>query len=477
MKSNDIEPKLESILGNRLKRSIGSKKIDAYLFKHIVEEGDSIKFKAERQKQYEWSISLIRRAIDNINKGYISKEVTKRLVDVVIKGGFHLDTENIMNAHEQRLKDYKAKYGVEAPSFIVISPTQRCNLHCTNCYASSDSKTTPQLSYETVDKIIGEFRNEMDGRFVVVSGGEPLMYKDGDKTLIDIFRKYNDIFFMFYTNSTLINEEMAQKLAEVGNAVPAISVEGYEAETDGRRGKGVYKKILAATTNLKKVGVPFLISVTATSQNTPLLLSDDFYKFYFDKLGASFMWQFQLMPIGRGKAAFEMMPSPVQRVQLYRKWEELMAKKKYPVADFWNSGVLVGGCIAYGRHGGYVYIDWNGNIMPCVFVPYTINNIKTLYAENKTIGNALQASMMKNGREWQNKTQRDEHKGNLLMPCSIRDHYDNFKKQILSSDAKGEDPVAQEILDDKEYYETLCTYDKKLKKLTDKIWKEEYVKK
>ncbi|MFA6812805.1 MAG: hypothetical protein WCR45_06915, partial [Bacteroidaceae bacterium] len=200
------------------------------------------------------------------------------------------------------------------------------------------------------------------------------------------------------------------------------------------------------------------------------------YKFYFDEQGVSFMWQFQLMPIGRGKSAFEMVPPPADRLKLYRKWEQML-KNNYPVADFWNSGVLVNGCVAYGRNGGYVYIDWNGDIMPCVFVPYTIDNVNKLYAEGKSLCTALKSPLMINGRNWQNKTQLDNrmHADNLLMPCSIRDHYENFRSHILTKESRGADSVANEILKDKEYYDNLVKYDKDLENITEDIWEKEYL--
>jgi MoaA/NifB/PqqE/SkfB family radical SAM enzyme len=56
-----------------------------------------------------------------------------------------------------------------------------------------------------------------------------------------------------------------------------------------------------ATEHLRDEGVPFGISVTATSKNIDVLLRDEFYDFYFRELGACYMWQFQLMPIGRNQ--------------------------------------------------------------------------------------------------------------------------------------------------------------------------------
>jgi RNA polymerase-binding protein DksA len=72
--------------------------------------------------------------------------------------------------------------------------------------------------------------------------------------------------------------------------------------------------------------VPFGISATATSKNADLLLTDEFYDFYFKEQGASYMWQFQIMPIGRGKDELELMVSPEKRLQLFRKWEKLLAE-------------------------------------------------------------------------------------------------------------------------------------------------------
>jgi MoaA/NifB/PqqE/SkfB family radical SAM enzyme len=474
MKNNNyFNQALLSAFDYKVGRKVISKKLENRLYENIVKNGEQ-ELKAVKTKKFEWADSLLQRAIINMDKGYIAKEVLNRLTDVFIDGAFHSNREQ----YREQVTAFEKENGVKPPSFLVISPTQRCNLKCTGCYASSDSNTSPHLDYSVFQNIIREFREKAVGRFIVISGGEPLMYKDSGKTLTDIFEAFSDVFFMFYTNGTLIDKKMAAKLRELGNAIPAISIEGYEKETDARRGKGVHKKILKATENLKNEGVPFIFSITATSQNTELLLSDEFYEYYFDEVGAIFMWQFQLMPIGRGKKNFDLMPSPEQRLKLFRKWEDILHRKKYPLADFWNSGMLTHGCIAYGRNGGYFHIDWNGNIMPCVFVPYTIANINTMYAEGKSLFDALKLPMMKNGREWQYETQMKDrmHPENLLMPCSIRDHYSNFRKHILTPDAKGEDAVADEILNDQVYYQNMIEYDENLSRLTQKIWESEYLK-
>jgi hypothetical protein len=174
----------------------------------------------------------------------------------------------------------------------------------------------------------------------------------------------------------------------------------------------------------------------------------------------------------------DLMVTPEQRVKLYKQWAHLLEDKRYPIADFWNSSSLSSGCIAYGRWNGYFYIDWNGNVMPCVFVPYHVDNIKDLYAKGKTLADALQSKLFKNGRKWQKDYgfENPDNRGNILMPCSIRDHYENFKYNILTPDVKGEDREAEEALLDPEYERIMKQYDDELQKLTEQIFYEKYLK-
>ena len=66
----------------------------------------------------------------------------------------------------------------------------------------------------------------------VISGGEPF-YMEG---IFEIFKKHSDMAFLVFTHGGLIDEKMVEKLTEVGNVMPSFSLEGYEQETDERRG-------------------------------------------------------------------------------------------------------------------------------------------------------------------------------------------------------------------------------------------------
>lgn len=471
MKQNVYLPLLRKAMDTKIGRKAILAQFEKKAYEKTVEEGAKENLKNVQIKKFQWVKAFVGHAFKNYEKGNISPQVFKKALEVVGSNFFTNDISEVNQAKEA----FKEKYGIEPPFFVTISPTQVCNLRCKGCYAASSPETGVTMPFEVVERILKENHDIFGNRFVVISGGEPLMYKSQGKTILDIFEKYDDTFFIFYTNSTLITKEVAERLAKAANAYPQISVEGFEEETDGRRGKGVFQRILKSMAYLREAGVPFAVSVTATRVNINTLLKDEFYEFWLEKQGASYMWLFQLMPIGRGKEVFDLMPPPEERVKLYRKFEEMLAKG-YPLADFWNSGVLANGCIAYGRPGGYMYIDWNGNIMPCVFIPYYVDNIYDLYKQGKTLADVLLSDFFKKGREWQRKYGYacPKKAENWLMPCSIRDHYKYFREVILPSNAKGEDEFAEEAKNSKKYFESLVEYDQKLKQLTQPIWDKEY---
>ena len=474
VKQSIFKESVNQVISNKFLRGIAAKQLDKYLYKSLMELGQQ-HLEQEKLDQYYFTSSIVERVKTNLDKGYIKPRVMKKMAQVFVGDAYQPDRRKRLNPVKEA---YKEKYGDYPPQFLVLSPGKGCNLHCTGCYASADSAVAEKLDFETSRRIIREAHDIFGSRFITISGGEPFMYSSNGKHLIDLFEEFNDMFFLVYTNGTLITEGLANRLAELGNVTPAISVEGWEEQTDQRRGKGVYQRIMRAMSHLRNAGVPFGISLTATSQNAEVLLQDEFYDHFFNELGVTYMWQFQLMPIGRGKDVTDLMVTPEQRVKLYKQWAHLLEDKHYPVADFWNSSSLSGGCIAYGRWNGYFYIDWNGNIMPCVFVPYYVDNVKDIFSQGKTLADALQSKMFQNGRKWQKDYgfENPDHRGNILMPCSIRDHYKNFKYNILTPDVKGEDEEAEAVLHDPEYEKMLIEFDEKLQRLTEGIFHEKYLK-
>jgi MoaA/NifB/PqqE/SkfB family radical SAM enzyme len=305
------------------------------------------------------------------------------------------------------------------------------------------------------------------------------MYESQGKTILDLFEKYNDTFFLMYTNGTLIDKAMARRFAELGNVSPAISVEGFEEDTDARRGKGVYGKILQAVENLKEAGVLYGISFTATSKNADNILRGDFIDEFFGPQGATFAWMFQYLPIGRGPD-FDLMLTPEQRRQLWFRERELMRDKGIFFVDFWNGGPISDGCISAGRKGGYLYIDWHGNVQPCVFIPYSVGNIKTDYFDKgKTLDDILATPFFTKLRDWQKNYSYQKsagEAGNEIVPCPIRDHHKEFNKIALDAKAIPVGESAKRAMTDEKFIDALNKVGKMADEATSDIWKQEYQK-
>jgi len=303
--------------------------------------------------------------------------VRKKIIENWIINGLLLGTN--------KRDEYKIKYGTHAPSLIVISPTMRCNLNCYGCYAGEYSQASPGLSFELVDRIVTEAK-EMGIHFIVVSGGEAFIRKD----LFGIYEKHNDVGFQVYTNGTLLDDETVQKLVELGNVMPCISVEGFEKETDERRGKGHFQRITASMERLKNAGVAWGFSATSTHYNTDVILSDDFIDTMIDK-GAMLGWYFTYIPIGR-EPDTALMQTPEQRDHQRASVCEIRRTKPILIADFWNDGWLTNGCIAGGER--YCHINANGDVEPCVFVHFAMDNIK-----DKSLAEALNSPLFRKIRD------------------------------------------------------------------------------
>lgn len=317
--------------------------------------------------------------------------------------------------------------GADVPWTILIDPTSACNLNCTGCWAGKYNKSDT-LDFETIDRIIEEAK-DLGIYFFVLSGGEPTVYP----RLFDIFEKHDDCGFMMYTNGTLIDDEMADKMLEVGNVSPAISLEGGREATDERRGEGVFDKVMAAMDRLRERGIVFGVSLTATRNNVKELFSDEYIDFLIDK-GAIYAWAFHYVPIGRDPD-LDMMLTPEQRGWMAERAPELRQNKPLFLADFWNDGTFTNGCIAGGRR--YFHINAKGQVEPCAFVHFAVDNIK-----EKSLEETLQNSLFKEYQKHQ------PFNDNMLMPCPIIDNPEKLQEMVEKSGAEPTHPGAESLFDE-----------------------------
>jgi len=373
----------------------------------------------------------------------LSRNCVSRLVHNLVGDQILLGTP-YRRRNRRELTDY--------PHLMVISPTMRCNLKCVGCYSAYYNRKDA-LSTADLDRVYGEAK-ELGIRFVVVSGGEPFVRED----FLELCERHNDMIFMTYTNGTLIaDRKLAPRLAELGNVIPCISVEGFEAETNERRGAGVWDKILSAMAGLKQAGVIFGFSGTPTRLNNELIISDEFIDFYVER-GCMIGWYFSYMPVGRDPD-LGLMPTPEQRLHRMERIREIRAKKSIVAADFWCDGPLVGGCLSAGRR--YFHINSQGGVEPCVFHQFHVDNIKDV-----SLKTALSSEYFKYIRK------RNREVRNVYRPCPIIDRPQILRDALEKFHPKPSQEGAEKIKG--VLASGLDEYAVKLKRVMDPVWQREF---
>jgi len=324
---------------------------------------------------------------------------------------------SIIGGHRQ--EKARNENNCNIPWAILMDPTSACNLHCTGCWAA-DYGNKLNMDIETLDSIVRQ-GNEIGVYMFIYSGGEPLVRK---KDIIKLCEKHEDSVFLAFTNATLIDEEFAEEMLRIKNFIPAISIEGFEEETDFRRGEGTYSAVLKAMKILKAKHLPFGISCCYTSKNVDIIGSEEYIDSMIEN-GAKFAWFFTYMPVGVD-AVPELMATAKQREFMYHQIRKFRDTKPLFTMDFWNDGEYVQGCIAGGRR--YLHINANGDIEPCAFIHYSDSNI-----HNKTLLEALKSPLFMKYHE--NQPFNENH----LRPCPLLDNYGRLADIVEKSGAKSTD--------------------------------------
>lgn len=268
------------------------------------------------------------------------------------------------------IRQNREKYGCNIPWLILFDPTDACNMHCVGCWSGTYGHKH-NLSFEEMDKIVTQGK-ELGVYLYMMTGGEPMVRWND---IYKLAKKHNDCFFALYSNSTLINEDVCEKVQKLGNITFMLSIEGTPDTNDERRGAGHYAAVMKAMDLLKKYGIVYGTSICYTRENIEAVTDEKFFNFIADK-GARFGFFFHYMPVGQN-AVPDLMPTVEQRKEMIRKIRWVRTGDNdiqfYPM-DFQNDGEYVGGCIAGGRN--YFHINASGDAEPCVFIHFSDSNIR-----------------------------------------------------------------------------------------------------
>jgi len=265
-----------------------------------------------------------------------------------------------------RLRDRQRERGVQVPPLVIASITSRCNLRCRGCYARARHGSRRAELTDTQWTDVFAQAQELGVSVIMIAGGEPLM-RPG---ILDVTRKFPGLIFPLFTNGLLLDDAVIARFRTQPQVIPVLSIEGWEPETDTRRGEGVFESVAAAAEKLRQAGLFFGVSLTVTRRNFEAVTAEGLVQVMIGN-GCSLFIFVEYTPAEPGTEDLTLLPA--QRHKLVEFADQLQAESRPVFIVFPGDEEQYGGCLAAGR--GFVHIGPDGSLEPCPFAPFSDSNV------------------------------------------------------------------------------------------------------
>lgn len=305
-----------------------------------------------------------------------------------------------------------------APVLVTWELTARCNMSgCRHCHinAGNSEKIMAELTTGEAEGIIDQMA-QWGVAGIAFTGGEALLRPDF-LALLD-YATRRGLFCYMATNGLLLNDRNIRELKVAGLCLVHISVDGCSPETHDRfRGHpGAFDQAIKAAGKCMEQGLQVALAATPTSMNAsemPRLLQ------MADNLGVDWFITYNYLPAGRGGVDLDLdgyrknrlFHELKQQSERCRKTRWLSFAPQMAVYD--RAGNNVGrlsathyyeplftqniqsmvasstACMA-GKY--YLAIKADGNVVPCIFLPESIGNVRhdqlqELWGKSETLRN------------------------------------------------------------------------------------------
>jgi MoaA/NifB/PqqE/SkfB family radical SAM enzyme len=257
--------------------------------------------------------------------------------------------------------------GIRVPAVLIVSITNRCNLSCKGCYMREQHRqSAPEMTPDQLRSVVFQAVS-LGVSFIVLAGGEPLVRKD---EIHRIAREFPGIIFAIFTNGLLIDDPTATAFARQKNIVPVLSFEGFERETDARRGEGVFRQLMQTCTVLTRQKIFFGCSLTVTRANHALLTDETFIGRMIEA-GSKIFTFVEYVPIQPDTV--DLFLTGTQRRSLIGYIDAFNRKFPAIFIGFPGDEEIFGGCLSAGR--GFIHVSASGDLEPCPAAPFSDANL------------------------------------------------------------------------------------------------------
>jgi len=260
----------------------------------------------------------------------------------------------------------RIKRGEYFPPFLYLSIINSCNLRCQGCWVDVEDKDA--IDFDTLNRTITNAKQHGNAFFGIL-GGEPFMHPH----LMDMLAAHPDCYFQLFTNGQFITGKVAERLRQLGNATPLISIEGREITSDERRGKkDVFNKTMRGLEHCLRARLLTGVATSVCQSNIDELLTEQWLGELI-RLGVHYVWYHTYRPVGP-KMNPQLALRPDQLVRVRKFVVEMRARLPIAIID------------AYYDHQGQAlcpmstgishHISPRGDIEPCPIIQFAVETIR-----------------------------------------------------------------------------------------------------
>ncbi len=168
--------------------------------------------------------------------------------------------------HSGSLPSHLLQFSEDKKPVVVWNMTQRCNLKCVHCYAHAKDRSFEGELTTVQGKGLIDDLAAFGSPVILFSGGEPTMHPDLPE--LAEYAVGQGMRAVISTNGTLITEEMARILKDIGLSYVGISLDGLETIHDRFRAvKGSFQAALQGIRNTQKAGIKVGLRFTVNRFN------------------------------------------------------------------------------------------------------------------------------------------------------------------------------------------------------------------
>jgi len=310
---------------------------------------------------------------------------------------------------------------IRPPFMVSYSITTKCNLKCKHCYSESVDQAAPdELTTEEAFRLMDDLSNWGIG-LLVVDGGEPLCRED----LLDVvkYASSKGIRTTIGSNGTLIDEAMTRKMLDAGVKSVAISIDGADVQThDSFRGiSGAFAQTLKGVEACRNAGLPFQFNMVIRKETMSQL--EDMLRLALD-YSANAVEFFDLVAAGRAKQECREQVLSLDERKWAMEWlaqsqedcpiiirvpgcpmyplllQQKQVKPKHFPSEMLRRVPYYGRGCAAGMPMGYVMVQSNGDVNPCMLLQIRLGNVReqsiiSLWEDSPVLARLRQRELLK----------------------------------------------------------------------------------